>query len=167
MRYECIMWLYSLINAIPGRIGCWIRTKILPAKIGSRSLIWDHVQIDSAKNLEIGSNSSINRGCILHAGGGIKIGNNVLIGPRVVIYSQNHNFSDPYTCISSQGYTKKIVRIEDDVWIAACAIILPGVTLKKGCIVAAGSVVTKDVDSNAIVAGNPAKLIKLRGKVNA
>lgn len=162
MRYEFIMWLYAFLNSIPGQIGCWFRMKIIPAQIGKGSLIWDHVQIDSAKKLTIGKNTSINRGCILHAGGGIEIGNNVLLGPRVVIYSQNHQYHNSSMLISKQGYSKKPVKIEDDVWIAACAIILPGVTLGKGCVVAAGAIVTKDISPYEVVAGNPAKSISIR-----
>ncbi|WP_396956736.1 acyltransferase [Nitrosomonas sp.] len=159
------MWLYAFINLVPGRAGCWIRSKIIPARIGPGSLIWDHVQIDSAKKLTIGKNTSINRGCILHAGGGIEIGDDVLIGPRVVIYSQNHKYHDLSTIISRQGYCKRTVKIKDDVWIGACAIILPGVTLEKGCVVGAGAVVTKDIGAYEVVVGNPAKLISTRGKV--
>ena len=85
-----------------------------------------------------------------------------MIGPWVVIYSQNHNYTDLNSNIITQGYNTKSVNIGNNVWIAANAIILPGVTIGEGAIVAAGSVVTNDVASFAIVGGNPAIFIKMR-----
>ncbi len=135
---------------------------MLPYQKGINVTIWDHVQIDSPSKLKIGNNVSVNRGCILHAGGEIEIGNDVLIGPAVIIYSQNHSYRDLSKKIINQGYNTKKVNIGSNVWIAANAIILPGVTIGEGAVVAAGSVVTKDVDPNTIVGGNPAIFIKNR-----
>ena len=134
----------------------------MPYKNGVNVSVWDHIQIDSPSKLSIGDNVSLNRGCVLHAGGCIEIGNNVLIGPGVIIYSQNHSYSDLSRKIMDQGYVTKKVTISDNVWIGANAIILPGVIIGEGSIIAAGSVVTKDVISNVIVAGNPAVFVKNR-----
>jgi maltose O-acetyltransferase len=139
-----------------------MRNMFLPYTNGKNVTIWDHVQIDSPSKLIIGNNVSVNRGSILHAGGEIKIGDDVLIGPGVVIYSQNHNYTDLNSNIITQGYNTKSVNIGNNVWIAANAIILPGVTIGEGAIVAAGSVVTNDVASFAIVGGNPAIFLKER-----
>ncbi len=84
------------------------------------------------------------------------IGDNVLIGPSVIIWSQNHKFSSRNLPISTQGYDYKKVEIGDDVWIAARATILPGVKIGHGAIICAGAVVTKDVEEYSIVAGVPA-----------
>lgn len=162
IRYEIILWYSSFLKAIPGRLGCLIRNILLPYVNGKDVTVWEHVQIDSPSKLTIGNNVSINRGCILHAGGGLEIGNDVLIGPGVVIYSQNHSYRSLNTEIYKQGYETKKVVIGNNVWIAANVILLPGVKIYYGAIIAAGSVVTKDVESNTIVGGNPAIFIKKR-----
>ena len=72
----------------------------------------------------------------------------------------NHNFADTTKRIDEQGISTKPVVIGDDVWIGANAVILPGVTIGRHCVVAAGAVVTKDVPDNTVVAGVPAKVIK-------
>jgi len=162
IRYEIILWYSALLKSIPGKLGCILRNILLPYQKGINVTIWDHVQIDSPSKLKIGNNVSVNRGCILHAGGEIEIGNDVLIGPAVIIYSQNHSYRDLSKKIINQGYNTKKVNIGSNVWIAANAIILPGVTIGEGAVVAAGSVVTKDVDPNTIVGGNPAIFIKNR-----
>jgi len=99
---------------------------------------------------------------MLSAGGGIEIGSNTLLGPGVTIWSQNHKYMSRAIPIYKQGWTYQRVVIEDDVWIAARAIILPGVKIGKGAVIGAGSVVTKDVASFAIVAGVPSRQVKMR-----
>lgn len=162
MRYELIMWVMALLKAIPGNIGCAIRRLILPGCYGARVKIWDGVQIDYPQSLVVGEDTSINRGSVLNCGGGIKIGSNVLIGPGVIVYSQNHQYLDAETLIRVQGYERKPVVIEDDVWVAARAIVLPGVTLARGCVIAAGAVVTKSTEPLGVYAGSPAVRIGLR-----
>lgn len=111
--------------------------------------------------ISIGDNSGI--GINARISGPIEIGNNVMMGPDVIIYTRNHNYSDVNTPMIKQGSTKEErVVIGDDVWIGARVIILKGVHIGKGAVVGAGSVVTKDVLDNEVVAGNPAKLIKKR-----
>jgi maltose O-acetyltransferase len=157
------MWFYHVLKWIPGYIGAAFRNIFLPYKKGKNVRILDGVQIDKPSKLSMGDRVSINRGCVINAGGGIVIGDDVLIGPNVVIYSQNHNYLDRTRPVASQGYTYKKTIIEDNVWIAAAAIILPGVTIGSGAVVAAGSVVTKDVAPNTLVVGNPARPIKVIG----
>lgn len=162
LRYEIIMWWSKLLFSIPGSIGCVIRNKLLPYKAGRNSKIWDSGQIDYPSRLELGQNVSINRWCIINAAGGVKIGNDTLIGPRATIYSQNHTFEDPTERISAQGYEKKPVTIGNDVWIASNVTILPGVTIGDGCVIAAGSVITKNTPPYSITAGVPGKIIGKR-----
>ncbi|SDY54135.1 maltose O-acetyltransferase [Proteiniborus ethanoligenes] len=115
----------------------------------------------SGENIEIGDNSGLGINCSVS--GPLKIGRDVMMGPEVMIFTSNHEISDVNIPMIEQGDTpKKAVLIEDDVWIGARAIILPGVHIRKGAVVAAGAVVTKDVPSYAIVGGNPAKIIKYR-----
>jgi acetyltransferase-like isoleucine patch superfamily enzyme len=85
-----------------------------------------------------------------------------MISPRVSIYAENHVFTDHAQTIKSQGVVRKNVIIEDDCWIAANSIILAGVTIGKGSVVAAGSVVATDVAPYSVVGGVPARLIKKR-----
>ena len=99
----------------------------------------------------------------LGAGGGIAIGDHVLFGPDVVVSSENHLFDDVDKRIDEQGVTRHGVVIEDDCWIASKAVILDGVLIVRGSVVAAGSVVTCDVPPYSVVAGVPAKVIRQRG----
>lgn len=92
--------------------------------------------------------------------GPVRIGNHVNLAQGIVVTALNHNFSDPTKMIEEQGVSTKEVIIENDVWIGANAVILPGVTIGCHSVVAAGSIVTKDVPSGTIVAGTPAKIIK-------
>ena len=92
--------------------------------------------------------------------GPVCIGNHVNLAQGITVSALNHNFEDKNKRIDEQGITTRPVMIGDDVWIGANAVILPGVTIGRHCVVAAGAVVTKDVPDNSLVAGVPAKLIK-------
>jgi len=92
--------------------------------------------------------------------GPVRIGNNVNLAQGITVTALNHNFDDTTKRIDQQGVTTKAVTINDDVWIGANAVILPGVTIGTHSVVAAGAVVSKDVPPYTIVAGVPAKVIK-------
>lgn len=87
-----------------------------------------------------------------------------MISPRVSIYAENHVVERADISLKDQGIIREFVKIEDDCWIAANSVILAGVTIGRGTVIAAGSVVTKDVPPYSIVAGVPAKVIKKRNK---
>ena len=112
--------------------------------------------------IKIGSHCSVNAFTIIHGSGGVVIGNNVLIAPHCMIVSQNHVFENPNLTIREQGVVNGKIVICDDVWIGAGVKILAGVTISRGCVIAANSVVTKDTDPWGVYAGVPAKLIKSR-----
>ena len=114
------------------------------------------------EGLTMGNNSNIGPYNYIGCSGKITIGNNVMLAPRVSIYAENHVFDHPEILIRDQGVEKKEVIIEDDCWIAANSILLAGVTIGKGSVVAAGSVVTENVPPYSVVAGVPAKWIKSR-----
>lgn len=114
------------------------------------------------EGLKIGNNSSIGPYSYIGCSGYIEIGENVMMSPRVSIYAENHLFDHPELTIKEQGVRREFVKIEDDCWIAANTVILAGVTIGRGSVIAAGSVVTKDVLPYSIVGGVPAKLIKHR-----
>jgi len=111
--------------------------------------------------ISIGNNSFIGPHCLLQ-GPNLKIGNNVLIASGVKIFSSEHEYQDKSTPIKLQKESSKGILIEDDVWIGANSVITDGVTIKKGSIVGAGSVLTKSVPQFTVVAGNPANPIKNR-----
>jgi galactoside O-acetyltransferase len=115
-------------------------------------------RISIGDNVSLNSRVSINASC----GGNIIIGNDVLVGPGVIMRASNHAYNDRTRPIREQGHVPDKIIIEDNVWIGAGAIILPGVHIKKGAIVGAGAVVSKDVEANTIFAGVPAKFIKER-----
>lgn len=112
--------------------------------------------------ITIGRNCTINAYCLLQGNGGIYIGNNVLIASHSSLFSSNHNFENVSKPIRLQGESKLGIRISDDVWIGSGARILDGVKIGTGAVIAAGAVVTKDIPDYAVVAGVPAKIIKLR-----
>ncbi len=114
------------------------------------------------KGITIGSRTGISARAYFAGQGGITIGEDVIMGPNVQIFSENHNFSDLSLTIKEQGVTTQSVVIGNNCWLGAGAIILAGVTIGDGCVIAAGSVVNKSIPANSIVAGVPAKTIKSR-----
>jgi acetyltransferase-like isoleucine patch superfamily enzyme len=114
------------------------------------------------EGLVIGNNVGIAQNCFIQVRGKVIIGNNVIFGPGVSVFSENHNFSDRNKYINEQGVVRKGVIIQDGVWIASGSIILDGTKIGSNSIIAAGSVVCKDVPPFAIVGGVPAKIIKYR-----
>ena len=92
--------------------------------------------------------------------GPVAIGNHVNLAQNVTVTGLNHNYQDAEKMIDEQGVSTQPVVIEDDVWVGANSVILPGVTLGKHCVVAAGSVVVRSVPPYSICAGCPARIIK-------
>lgn len=155
-------------------------------KYGVQISLGKGVVITGTANIELGNHISIMAGSFLYAhnngflrigdwvtnntnvqigaadGGDITIGDNVIIGPNVVIRASNHVYERTDIPIRQQGHTGGRIVIEDDVWIAANAVILPDVKIGKGAIVAAGAVVTGDVPQYQIVGGVPARMIGSR-----
>jgi len=136
-------------------------------KHGKNLLIGGGTIVSPTKLITMGDNVFIGRNCSVTTSSSgrspIRIGNNVMLAERVQIIGGNHAFDRTDIPINQQGEGKQgVIIIEDDVWIGASAIVLTGVKIGKGSVVAAGSVVTKNVESYSIVGGNPAKLIKKR-----
>ena len=156
---ESLLYLTNhLVNHIPFhfiRLGFY--RGLLRFEIGSDSVILMGTKFDALKNFKLGKNSVVNQNCRLDNRAGITIGENVSISSEVCILTADH---DLQTC-DFAGRLRP-VNIEDYVFIGTRAMILPGVTLGKGCAVAAGAVVTKSVPPLTIVAGIPAKPIGIR-----
>jgi len=109
--------------------------------------------------ISIGNNCHFNFGCYLSGSGGLTVGDDCLFGLGVMVLTGGHEYRDPNRRIIDQGLTLSPVSIGDGVWVGAGAILLPGVTVGTGAVVGAGTVVTRDVASMTIVAGNPAREI--------
>lgn len=135
--------------------------------IGQNSVIDDFVKIKHVGgkgNVEIGEYVYINSGTVIYSGNGVKIGNNVLIGPSCNIVPANHKFNERNILIRLQGFqpSKRGILIEDDVWLGANVTILDGSIIRKGCVIAANSLINGETEEYGIYAGNPAVKIKSR-----
>ncbi|GAB3598415.1 acyltransferase [Microbacterium tumbae] len=117
---------------------------------------------EAGVGLVMGDRSSFATGCFVGCSGEITIGDDVLFGPGVRIYSENHVFSDTDTTIRSQGVSRSFVRIGDDCWIGSGTVIAAGVTIGTGVVIGAGSVVTRDIPDYSVAAGSPARVIRSR-----
>ncbi|MEW5718447.1 MAG: acyltransferase [Chloroflexota bacterium] len=136
-------------------------------EIGENTFVMHHAELHvyNFRNLphagiKIGRNCLISEFNVLRGQGGITIGDNVYTAPHVQMAAINHVYTDPNAPIIKQGITAQGIVIENDAWIGAGAIILDGVRVGKGAVVAAGAVVTQDVPPHTIVGGVPAKVLK-------
>lgn len=159
-RYKPAMtfWLanHLFMNWMPYRIRHAFLRRFCNVRIGPDSSICSGCFV-TGYGIQIGSNTVINRYCYLDGRVPLKIGNNVNVSHYTLIQTLTHDAQNPdFVCIEGP------VVIGDHAWIGARAIIMPGVTIGEGAVVAAGAVVTRDVASYTIVGGNPARLIKER-----
>lgn len=114
------------------------------------------------QGIRIGDWVYIGPGARMSGSGGLSIGSNVAIGPDVSIYTSNHRYEGSSRVPCGPELDRRPVTIEDHVWIGGNVVIVPGVTVHEGAVVAAGAVVTKDVPRCAVVGGNPAEVLKWR-----
>lgn len=127
--------------------------------LGRSSVVESYCCINNAVgDVTIGDYTRIGIHCTVI--GPVCIGHHVNLAQGITVTALNHNFGDTAKRIDEQGISTKPIVIGDDVWIGANAVILPGVTIGKHCVVAAGAVVNKDVPDNCVVGGVPAKIIK-------
>ncbi|WP_205660305.1 acyltransferase [Cognatitamlana onchidii] len=148
---------------ISGNIGLLIRfimLKNLAKSCGDNVSIHEGVFLKSIKTISFGNNISIHSMCYIDGSGVLDIGNDVSIAHATTIMTTSHTWEDQNTPIKYNPAPKKSVLIKDDVWIASGCRILSGITINSRSIVAAGAVVNKNVPSNCIVGGIPAKVIK-------
>ena len=157
---------HSRLISLSNIIRLWYMAKILKViQFDKNSKFESGIYISDARNLEIGKHVRINENVFLQ--GIINIGDYVMIAPNVSIYSKTHNHHDINTpmVLSGETQTKKVI-IENDVWIGINSVILPGVTIGKGSIIGANSLVNKDVEPYSIMGGTPARLIRKRSNAN-
>ncbi|MDU5109610.1 MAG: acyltransferase [Clostridium sp.] len=141
----------------------WITRKTL-RKINSNISIEGDLEIGSINRLQIGDYVHLGANCKMNCYGGVVIGNNVVLGPNVTIWSVDHNYKNANMIPFDEIQLCKKVVIEDNVWIGANSTIIPGITIGEGAIIAMGSVVTRDVNPLEVVGGNPAKTINKRNE---
>jgi galactoside O-acetyltransferase len=186
---ESLLWRDAIASALPGAVGMSARRKWLQVKgveVGPGATIYPGLELWGAENIRIGCDFSAMRNCSLRAelgslaignrvalnvnvaidaslGGTIRIGDDVLIGPNVVIRASDHAYADAERPIRQQGHSSGQIVLEDDIWLAASVVVTAGVRIGKGAVVAAGAVVTKDVEAWSVVAGVPARPVGVRG----
>jgi virginiamycin A acetyltransferase len=141
---------------------------------GSVIEIGDGVTIDSfvkikpaggSGNVSIGAGTTINSGCAIYTGNGVRIGRRCAIAANCTFAPVNHEYRDPDRPIVEQKFmpSRGGVVVEDDVWIGANAVLLDGAVLRRGCVVGAGAVVRSEIPENAVCVGVPARVISRRG----
>jgi galactoside O-acetyltransferase len=185
---EIRAWLGWSVRFFPGRVGNVLRLAGFRAQkiqIGKNIRIGVGVVMHGGSNVRLGDGVSIMDGAVLEAvsgrltigndvsinrrvcldasnGGVIELGNDVLIGPNVVVRAANHEFNDPGVPIRLQGHRAGKILVQEDVWVGANAVLLAGVQIGKSSVVGAGAVVTRDVPPYSVVGGVPAVVIGSR-----
>ena len=188
LNNEILDWIETFFSFLPGHSGVLIRKLWFSKRLNgnkTKVLISSGCKFESPENMSFTENISIGRNSFFCARGGsikvgsnvafnsnvhinssvggkISIGENVLIGPNVIMRTANHKFDNIKINIKDQGHETGDIVIENNVWISANVVILGGVKISTGSVIAAGAVVNKDVSSNVIVGGVPAKIIKNR-----
>lgn len=161
-RYLPPSYAYSLLGRLSKQFRALVCRQIF--RSAGRNVNVEHgAYFGSGRLIEIGDNSGIGVDC--HVPADIRIGRDVMMGPEVLVIgrNQNHRFDDLDLPMRLQGYADSPpVVIEDDVWLGARAIVLPGIHIGRGSIIGAGAIVTRDVPPFAICAGNPARIIRFR-----
>jgi acetyltransferase-like isoleucine patch superfamily enzyme len=188
---EMNAWSTAVVFAVPGKLGQGLRALWCSATFGawgrgsrigrrcellgsSSVFVGDGCNIgagaflstEGGGRIRIGNRSQFNGGVHLNASGGgeIVIGSDCLVGPNVVMRTASHRFDDAGLPIREQGHHIGSIVLEDDVWIAAGAILLPGITIGRGSVIGAGAVVTRSTAPMSVSVGVPAKSIRQRGQ---
>jgi acetyltransferase-like isoleucine patch superfamily enzyme len=130
-------------------------------RIGDGCFYIDQIVWLNGDRIEMGEKVGFNYGCYVNGFGGLTIGDRTIIGPYTMIHTANHEM-DTGRPIPEQGWNLGPVDLGPDCWIGMGVCILPGVTIGEGCVVGAGSVVTRDLEPYSVAVGNPAKPIKSR-----
>lgn len=150
------LW-HRFSGVIPSQIIRKLMFRLAGGVSGPKTVFYGGTEIRCARKIEIGGHTSIGHQCILDGRGGLRIGNSVNISSGAWIWTAEHAVHS-----SSFEATVASVVIEDYAWISGRVVILPGITIGKGAVVATGAVVTKSVDPFVIVGGIPAKPIGQR-----
>lgn len=161
---ETLSWLifllprFRLLNALKG----YYLRFFFGAKIGSHVVFYPGIWIFTGRNFKLGHHVDLATRVLITTDGGVEIGDRTLVGYGTQIISRNHKVPPLPGSIFGAGHEAKKVSIGHDVWIGANCVILPGVTIGSESVIAAGSVVTKDIPPGVFAAGVPARVIKAR-----
>ena len=186
---EFFSWSDCLASFLPGSIGVklrslWYRKRFKCDQKISTDILCSFVEMKNISfgsevsigksaffsaeggSIHIGSRVAFNSGVHINAsvGGKIRLGNDILVGPNVVMRTANHRFDNSKKPIKQQGHTIGDIIVENNVWLAANVIVLSGVRIGEGSVIGAGSVVTKDVPPMSVAIGIPAKVVRSRNE---
>jgi acetyltransferase-like isoleucine patch superfamily enzyme len=159
IRSFILLFNNSILPFIPSQTIRHFILRLQGLKRGKNSVIYNGFEIRKPKGITIGNSTLIGHRACLDGRNGLTIGNNVNVSAHVMIWTMQHDYNDKDFAASGGP-----VVIEDYAWLSSRSIILPGVHIGKGAVVAAGAVVTKDVEDYTIVGGVPAKKIGERSK---
>lgn len=165
LRLEIEQWVIFLVGNFPGSFGMLTRTliyRLMFHELQGIALIQPGVTFANTDKLSIGNRFGCNTGTYINALGGIKIGNNVLLGNNVTISAGRHEVDNLSNSIFENPAVPLGIEIEDDVWIGSGAIVMPGVKIMQGSVIGANSVVTKDTLPYSINFGAPSRFSRLR-----
>jgi len=163
MRALCHFWRFDSLGRSAGlgrRVRFFGELKIY---LGERSAIFNESSLLGSGVLTIGNNSTIGERCFIATHERITIGNNVMVAAECYLIDSDHIFEDINIPIKAQGIITRPIEIADDVWIGAHVIILKGTRIGMGAVIGANIVIRGDVPPLAVMAGNPAKIIRFRG----
>ena len=150
-----LLRLYNLAEAMPERHT--ILQQLL-GDIGPNSIIESPFYCVYGQNIHLGDHVYLNVSCTILDCGEVRIGDHVMIGPHVQLYTPAHDIE---AATRIEGWeTAKPIRIEDNAWLGGGVIVLPGVSIGRNAVVGAGAVVPRSVPANTVVAGNPARVIR-------
>lgn len=159
------LFFFAVTRHVPGIAGVGLRYSILrslASAVGENVSVREGVHLLNVENLRVGDNVSFHPMVYLDAFGGIDIGNDVAVAHGVTIMSSSHIMDATDIPIADQGVSLAPTKVSSDVWIGAQAVLVGGVTIGTGAVIAANSVVTRDVPDFAVVAGCPARVLRHR-----
>lgn len=162
VRFELNRWRFyhsGVKGSLAGNVRFRGETEIT---LGNKVAFRSGVLVGGNGKLTIGDNTALNEDTIIACTLSVSIGANCMLAPRCYVLDVDHEFADVNVAIKNQGYRQAPVIISNDVWLGTGVVVTKGVTIGDGCIVAANSVVTKDIPAYSIAAGAPAKVIKSR-----
>lgn len=169
-RYGRLLYYNTFVRELPGTFGERIRAKVLTpyfARCGKDITIYQGVRFRGIHRLSVGDNVHIGVDNFIQATGHVSLGDDVMLGPGVKIWSVNHKTERTDIPIHQQGYDFKRVTIGNGVWIGANSFIMPGVDIPEGCVISAGSIVgLKKYPPFSILSGNPCRVVGNRKKTH-
>lgn len=165
LRLECESALFGLFGLVPTTFGVLLRGaafQMLSRRCRGFAWIQPHVVIVHADRIEVGRNFAVNSHTYLNGIGGLTIGDDVLIGSSVTISTGMHPIDGHAPAVIARQSIPRPIIIEDDVWIGAGVVLVPGIRLRKGSVIGANAVVTGDTEEYAVMVGAPARKIRSR-----